>query len=87
MRIRGIEWGRGDGIREGHIAVNGEHVVVGHTRDMEEDEDVIIDSKIGSIELKIIGRFSGNGLEVARGCSVGDSGKKDLKLVLIEKVN
>lgn len=65
VRIRGIEWGRGDGIRKGHIAVNGEHVVVGHTRDMEEDEDVIIDPKIGSIELKIIGRFSGNGLEVA----------------------
>ena len=65
MRIRCIDLGRGDRVWERHIAVNGEHVVVGHTRDMEEDEDVIVDSKIGSIELKIIGRFSGNGLEIA----------------------
>ena len=63
--FRGGERGRGDGVWEGHIAVDGEHVVVGNTRDVEEDKDVIVDTKVGSIELKIVSRFGWNRMEVA----------------------
>jgi len=47
-----------EGVWKWDITVDGEQVVRGDTRDMEEDEDVIVKSDVGGVDLEKVLGFS-----------------------------